>query len=211
MKPSKDGGAAAAPARHITPDQIGEVFYGTEYRKLVKILRVMGATKEEAEDAAQRALEYIFKRSRSTQDPIDNLDAYACRAAIRFFIKERQHDRGRQPREIEGGHLTLPAYLDDELTAWEDKQWVEHVLESLTPAQRDVIRLVLEGASNMEIAEKLGKNDATVRQHLHNARDQLKEHPEIAPRAPREPQPQNRPPGEVRSATPPAPRKEEVQ
>jgi DNA-binding CsgD family transcriptional regulator len=43
--------------------------------------------------------------------------------------------------------------LDDKLTAWEDEQWVEHVLESLTPAQRDVIRLVMEGASNQQIAK----------------------------------------------------------
>src|SRR5215467_11465298 len=211
MKPTNDGGAVADPAHPITPDQLGEAFYSTEYRKMVKILRVIGATKEEAEDAAQRALEYIFKRSRNIQDPIDSLDAYVCRVAIRYFIKERQRDRKRQPREVKGGHLTLPAYLDDELTVWEDKQWVDHVLESLTPAQRDVIRLVADGASNQEIAEQLGKNDATIRQHLHNARDHLKVHPEIAPRASRELQPQNRPLGEVRSAATPAPRKEEVQ
>jgi len=159
MKPTNDGGAVADPAHPITPDQLGEAFYSTEYRKMVKILRVIGATKEEAEDAAQRALEYIFKRSRNIQDPIDSLDAYVCRVAIRYFIKERQRDRKRQPREVKGGHLTLPAYLDDELTVWEDKQWVDHVLESLTPAQRDVIRLVADGASNQEIAEQLGKNN----------------------------------------------------
>jgi DNA-directed RNA polymerase specialized sigma24 family protein len=67
------------------------------------------------------------------------------KAAIRYFLKERQRDRERLPREIKGGHLTLPAYVDDGLTACEDEQWVERVLESLTPAQRDVIKLVMDG------------------------------------------------------------------
>jgi len=211
MKPTNDGGAAAAPARHRTAGQIDEAIYVAEYLKLVKILVIMGATLEEAEDAAQRALEYILKRSRSAQEPIDDLDAYICRAAIRFFIKERQRDRERLPREIKGGHLTLPAHLDDDLTAWEDRQWVEQVLKCLTPAQCDVIRLVMDGASNQEIAESLGKNGATIRQHLHQARARLKVHPEIAPRTPRELQPQSHPPGEARSAATSAPRKEEVQ
>ena len=210
MKPTNGGRAAAVPARRITTDQL-EDFYTAEYPKLVKTLRVIGATTEEAHDAAQRALEDICKRLRDGQDAVDNPAAYVCRAAIRFFIKERQRDRERMPREIKGGHLTLPVCLDDELTAWEDEQWVDHVLESLTPAQRDVIRLVMDGASTREIAEKLGKTHATVRQHRRNAREFLKVHPEIAPHAPRELQPQNRSRGEVRSAAIVAPRKEEVQ
>jgi RNA polymerase sigma factor (sigma-70 family) len=188
MEPMNQAGAAAPPVRHLAPGELDEAFYAAEYLKLVKILVVMGATMQEAEDAAQRALEYIFKRSRAAQDPIDNLDAYICRTAIRFFIKERQRNRERLPREIKGGHLTLPAHLDDELTAWEDKQWVEHVLQTLTPARRDVFRLVMEGASTREIAEILGKKVATIRQHEKGARDCLKTHPEIVERAPRTPQ-----------------------
>src|SRR5690242_6889327 len=122
MKPTDDGGAAAAPARHITPGPPGEAFYAAEYPKLVKILRVMGATTEGAEDAAQKAMEDLFKRSRTAAPtPIRDPDAYACRAAIRYFIKERLRDRERLPRELKGGHLTLPAYLDAELTACEDE------------------------------------------------------------------------------------------
>jgi RNA polymerase sigma factor (sigma-70 family) len=152
----------------------------------------------------------FFRRSRAGE-AFSSPAAYVCRAAIRFFVKYRQRDRERQPREIRGGHLTLPAYLDDELTACEDEQWVEHVLESLTPAQHDVFKLVMDGMSTHAIAEQLGKSDATIRQHLKNGRDRLLEHPEIAPRAPRELQARDPILGRVKSAATSAPRKEEVQ
>lgn len=209
MEPMKQDGSAAAPACHVTNAQL-EAVYTAEYRPLVKLLVIMGATMEEAQDAAQEAMKDFCRRSRSGA-AFSSPAAYVRRAAIRFFIKARQRDRERQPREIKGGHLTLPAYLDDELTACEDEQWVEHVLRSLTPAQRDVFKLVMDGMSPHAIAEQLGKSDVTIRQHLKNGRDRLSEHPEIAPRAPREFQ--ARPPGQgrVKSATTSAPRKQEVQ
>ena len=134
------------------------------------------------------------------------------RAAHRFFIKERQRERERLPRELRGGHLVIEAHLDDGLTAWEDEQYVEHLLECLTPTQRKVIELVMDGLSTHEIAEELGKSDENIRQHLKNGRYRLKLHPEIAPLAPRQLQDQSPAQQGVRStATTPEPRKEEVQ
>ncbi len=210
MMPTNDGGVAAVPARRITPGEL-EAFFAAEYPKLVKILGVIFEAKiDEAENAAQKAMEDLARRSKAGQAPSRNPAAYVQRAAIRYFVKERQRDRKRLPREIKGGHLTLPVYLDDGLTVCEDEQWVEHVLESLTPAQRDVIKLVMEGASNHEIAEELGKSDVTIRQLRKTGRDRLLEHPEIAQRAPRELQAQNPAQGAARSAATPAPRKEEA-
>jgi RNA polymerase sigma factor (sigma-70 family) len=203
-------GAAGVPARHVTPGQL-EAFYIAEYPKLVKILRVMDATLAEAEAAAQEAMADFVKRSRATQAPVRSPAAYVRRAAIRFFVKERQRDRERLPREIKGGHLTLPTYLDEGLHVCEDEQWAEHVLESLTPAQRDVVKLVMDGASTREIAAQLGKKEVTIRQHLKNGRDHLLVHPEIAPRVPRELKARKPGPGGMGSAATSAPRKEEVQ
>jgi RNA polymerase sigma factor (sigma-70 family) len=210
MMPANDGGTAAAATRHITPSEF-PAFYVTQYPKLVKILVVMGATLPEAEDAAQQALKDLFTRVRTERGPSRNAEAYVCVAAIRHFLKQRARDRERLPRELLGRHLTLPVCPDDDLAALEGEQWVEHVLASLTPAQRDVIRLVMEGASTREIAGELGKTNETVRQLRKTGRDRLKDHPEIAPHAPRELQPQNSAPGEVRPAATSAPRKGEVQ
>jgi IS30 family transposase len=67
----------------------------------------------------------------------------------------------------------------------------------------------MQGLSTREIAEELGKNGETIRQHLKNGRDRLKAHPEIAPLAPRQVQDQWPPPQGVRSSvTTPEPREE---
>lgn len=138
--------------------------------------------------------------------------AYVRRAAINFFIKERQRERERMPRELQGGHLVTEAQLDDQLTAGEDEQYVEHLLECLTPTQRRVMELVMDGLSAHEIAEKLGKSNENIRQQLKNGRDRLKQHPEIARLALRLFQGLSTVQQGVRSTvTTPEPRKEEVQ
>jgi len=163
----------------MTLEQL-EAFYTTEYPKLVKILVLLDATVQEAEDAAQKAMADFAERSRTEKAP-DHPAAYVQRAAINFFIKERQRGRERLPRELQGGHLVLEAYLDDRLTVWEDEQYIKHLLECLTSTQRSVIELVMDGWSTREIAGKLGKSAENVRQHLKNGRDTLKKQPEITP------------------------------
>jgi RNA polymerase sigma factor (sigma-70 family) len=198
----------AAAVLPMTPEQL-EAFYTAEYPKLVKLLVFFGATIGEAEDATQKAMADFTRRSRTAEAPVHPA-SYAQRAAVRFFIKERQRERKRLPRELQGGYLVVEAHLDDRLTVWEDKQYIEHLLECLTSTQRKVIKLVMDGLSTREIAQELGKSDVDVRQHLKNGRARLKLHPEITPLAPR----QDQSPAQqgVRSTvTTQGPRKEEVQ
>lgn len=177
-----------------------EAFYATEYSKLVKILVLLGATIEEAEDAVQKAMLDLAERFVTGKAP-DCPAAYVRRAAINFFIKERKRERQRLPRELQGGHLVIEARFDDQLTAGEDEQYVEHLLGCLTPTQRRVIELVMDGWSTHEIAEKLGKSNDNIRQQLKNGRDRLKLRPEIARLARRS----------LQGLSTPEPRKEEVQ
>jgi RNA polymerase sigma factor (sigma-70 family) len=167
----------AASAHPMTLEQL-EAFYTTEYPKLVKTLVLLGATVEEAEDAAQKAMADFTGRSRTEQAPAHPA-AYVQRAAINFFLKERQRDRERLPRELRGGHLVIEAHFEDGLTTGEDEQYIERLLEYLTPTQRKVIKLVMDGWSTREIAEGLGKSADNVRQHLKNGRDLLRLRPEI--------------------------------
>lgn len=167
----------------MTLEQL-EAFYTAEYPKLVKILVLLDATPEEAEDATQKALADFVERSRTEKAPAHSA-AYVQRSAINFFIKERQRERERLPRELRSGHLAIEAHVDDRLSAGEDEEYIDHLLECLTPTQRRVITLVMDGWSTREIASKLGKSAENVRQHLKNGRDLLKQHPEITPPAPR--------------------------
>jgi RNA polymerase sigma factor (sigma-70 family) len=183
-----------------------EAFYAIEYPKLVKILVLLDATIEEAEDAAQKAMTDFARRSKTVGAP-DHPASYVRRAAVHFFIKERQRERERPQREVRGG-LIIEAHLDGRLTTLEDEQYIEHLLRRLTSTQRQVIRLVMDGLSTREIAEELGKTDETIRQHLKNGRDRLKLHPETALHVSRRDQSPAR--GEIGSAVAtPEPRKEE--
>ncbi len=191
----------------MTHEQL-EAFYTTEYPRLVKILALLGATIEEAEDAAQKAMADFARRSKTAGAP-DHPASYVRRAAVRFFTKERQHDRERRLREARGSHPVLKAHLDDRLTVLEDEQYIEYLLGCLTSTQRKVIRLVMDGLSTPEIAQKLAKSSDNVRQHLKNGRDRLKLHPEITPLIPG----QRQRPGQHGTGPTviaPEPRKEEV-
>jgi RNA polymerase sigma-70 factor (ECF subfamily) len=172
------------------PMTIGEFeeFYEAEYPILIKFLVFLGASVEEAKDAAQKAMTDLYRRLEAGKGTIASPAPWARRAAYRYFIKERRRERDRLPREIKGGHLALEAYADDGLTAWEGEQHIEHLLSTLTPTQQAVLRLVLDGRSTREIAEILGKSEENIRQQLKNGRDRLKLHPEIAPLAQRKPQ-----------------------
>lgn len=200
----------AARMRSRTLKQL-EALYAAEYSKLVKILVLLGATIEEAEDAVQKAMLDLAERFVTGKAP-DFPAAYVRRAAINFFIKERQRERERLPRELQGGHLVIEAQLDDQLTAGEDGQYVEHLLECLTPTQRRVIELVMDGWSTPEIAETLGKSNENIRQQLKNGRDRLKLLPEMARLALRPLQSLSTlQQGLTSTVTAPEPRKEEVQ
>ena len=203
-------GAARMPPMKL--EQL-EAFYAAEYPKLVKILVLLDSTVDEAEDAAQKAMADFAARAKSANAPTHPA-AYVQRAAINYFIKERQRERERLPRELRGGHLVIEAHLDDRLTAGEEQQYVEALLARLTQAQREVIRLVMDGWSAREIAEKLGKSAENVRQHLKNGRDILKLDPGIASTAPKQPPdrivPAPRGPSST-SATPEPNQNEEVQ
>lgn len=208
MERMNKGGAATV--RPMTLEQF-EAFYNAAYLRLVKILVLFDAKPEEAEDAVQKAMAYFARRFRTANAP-DDPAAYVLRAAVRYFIKERQRERERLPRELRGGHLVVEAHLDDGLIIWEDEQYVEHLLECLTSTQRKVFKLVMDGLSTREIAEELGKSDETIRQHLMNSRDRLKAHPEIAPLTPRKRRNHSPARQGVRSTvTTPEPGKEEVQ
>jgi RNA polymerase sigma factor (sigma-70 family) len=194
----------------VTLEQL-EAFYAAEYPKLVKILVLLGATVEEAEDAAQMAMADFIERSRGGWAPA-HPGAYVRRAAINFFIKARQRERERLQRELKGGHLVIEAHLDDQLVAAEDQQYIELILECLPLTQRKVIKLVMDGLSTHEIAKELGKSAENVRQHRKNGRDTLKLHPDIAPLAPKKLPDQSPAQQRVKSTvTTPEPRKEEVQ
>lgn len=205
-----EGTGEDAVAPSMTPGQL-KTFYTAQYLRMVKVLVLLDATVEEAEDAVQKAMMDFIRRCQRVQAP-DHPAAYVQRAAIRYFVKERQRERERLPRELRGGHLVIEEHLDTWMSCLEDNQYIKYLLRCLTPTQQQVIRLVMDGLSTREIAAELGKTEVNVRQQLKLGRDRLRSHPEIAPLAPglrQDPSAARQAAGPA--ATAPEPRKEEAE
>jgi RNA polymerase sigma factor (sigma-70 family) len=148
-----------------------EDFFRASFREVVRAAMYAGATQQEAEDAAEQALEEMLRdwgiRERSL--------AYARKAAVHNFIKAKTRGSGRVARRLVGrGHVPWREGAQDrQLTALEDEQWVAWVLSSLPPAQREVMALIAKGLDRDEIAGELGKSKQTIRRHLCDARARL--------------------------------------
>jgi len=149
------------------PGACQEFFRGA-YRKLLTVAMYVGATEGEAEDAVASAMEDVFRRWSEIANPL----AYARKATVSNFLK----DKGRQDRlirrvierrEAPGGDQ------DSGLTVWEDREWVTQLLNALSPAQREVMVLVVDEFRPAEVAQLLGTTPAAVRQNLYAARRRL--------------------------------------
>jgi RNA polymerase sigma factor (sigma-70 family) len=154
---------AAPPAGFVA-------FFRAEHRKLMAVVMSVGATLEEAEEAAASAMEEVLRRWDQIGAPL----AYAKQAALSSFYKEKERglDRTRQ-RLKQGAEARRDGAGDAGLNVWEDRQWVMQILGSLPPAQREVLALVVDGFTPAEIARLLGKTPDAVRQNLCAARARL--------------------------------------
>ncbi|OLE27776.1 MAG: hypothetical protein AUG44_09310 [Actinobacteria bacterium 13_1_20CM_3_71_11] len=170
------GLAQAGPAPRVepraAPAQGFAVFFKASYRELVKAAMYAGATRHQADEAAAAATREVLRR----WDELDNPLAYARRAVISNFIKEKTRDLERdRRRQLERNAGTSEGREDPGLTVWENREWVLQMLRSLPAGQRDVMAFIVDGFTPTEIATLLGRSPAAIRQSLHDARLRLKE------------------------------------
>ncbi|WP_165969196.1 sigma-70 family RNA polymerase sigma factor [Actinomadura sp. KC06] len=148
-----------------------DALFDTEFPNLVGVtMAVTGVSLSEAQDAVEEAMIEVVKRWSELTNPV----GYARKAALSHAVGHRRRERRRMPLEIRGGHLTPEADICHELTFWEDGQWIKQMLETLPPVQRAVMAAFYDGSTITEIADHLGKTEATVRKNLQLARQKLK-------------------------------------
>ncbi len=147
-----------------------EDFYRSNYRKLLAMTMAAGATLDQAEEAVDQTMEQMLTRWTEIGHPV----AYARRAVLSNFVKKKTRDLEAVNKVIKSGRVTPEADPDTGLNVWEDTQWVGQLLQSLPPAQRDVMTNIIKGLTTAEIAQLLGKTEAAVRKNLQLARDRLK-------------------------------------
>ena len=166
--------SAASPIPEIwspAPPAGFEEFFCSSFRELVRAAMYAGATLDEAEDAASKTLMEMLRRWKRCEPSL----AYARKAVVHNFIKDKTRGTRRVARRlIEQGHISRQEGAEDHrLIAWEDEEWVTHVLSSLPAAQREVMELIAQGLDRDEIAETLSKTKEAIRRNICDARARL--------------------------------------
>jgi RNA polymerase sigma factor (sigma-70 family) len=177
MVQAHEGHVEVPSARHTQRDGLPlsrtdgfDAFFEDVYPLLMKIAMAVGATVDEAEDAANETMAYLYQRWDGIIDP----RAYARRVVVNSVVKTRKRDGERLRRTVADAHVTPAADGGTALSAWEDRQWVVQHLQALPPAQREVMACVVDDMSSAEIAAVLGKTATAVRKNLQWARERLR-------------------------------------
>jgi RNA polymerase sigma factor (sigma-70 family) len=162
-----DKGLAQAPLEPRTHTSLAYVddyddFFDRTYPLLLKVALASGANIEEAEDAVDETMAYLYRRWGEIAEP----RAYARKAVINAVAKAKKRDGERFDRTVAGGHVTPEADDGRALIIWEGQQWVLQHLSALPPAQQEMMAGVFDEMSTAEIAATLGKTEATVRKNL---------------------------------------------
>ena len=165
VKPNQTAAQAAPPGF--------EEFFRISFRDLVKTAMYAGATLQEAEDAAAKTLTNML----SGWEVRELTLAYARQAVVHNFIKDKTRGQRRIALRLIGqGRVPHHEGIEDnQLTAWEDEEWVAHVLSCLPTAQREVMECIVRGLDRDEIADVLGKTREAIRRNLCDARRRLRE------------------------------------
>jgi RNA polymerase sigma factor (sigma-70 family) len=145
------------------------LFYTDDMPKLVGFLIVQGARPVVAADAAQDAMTEAYRK----WDTIDAPRAWVRTVASRKWWPQAERDRTEPP------HDELPEPISllsaEESAEIENRHTFLTMLRGLPPSQREVMAWTYDGYQPTEIAALLGKEPATVRSTLRDARAALKE------------------------------------
>jgi RNA polymerase sigma factor (sigma-70 family) len=162
--------AESSPPRRIEPPSGFERFYRDNYGSLIRTLLTAGASQPEAEDAVAKTMVDVLQNWPEIERPL----AYARKAAMSNFFKERSVDTQRVAKRLTASEIPRNVDSDAGLVRLEDREWIAQLFESLPRGQREVMAFVMDGLTSAEIASIIGKSPATVRSSIKFARGRLK-------------------------------------
>ena len=106
----------------------------------------------------------------------EDIATAVSRGAWGLLLKEVAADQLLECLEsVAGGSRWLPADMIDGALTREATRKAEaaRVTRALTPRERELVGLAMEGLSNKEIARRIGVTEGTVKIHLHNVYQKL--------------------------------------
>jgi RNA polymerase sigma-70 factor (ECF subfamily) len=159
------------------------------------------ASRVDPEDVVQSVFRTFFGRIKAGQFVIEDQDdltkllvSITVHKTLRQVEFHQAAKRATSQEAVQGSmsHERMQQLLDREPTPEEANSFLdelEHFLNTLTPFQREVLELRMEGYSNEEIAEKLGTYDRKVRRIMERIREQAEKEGLSAAAAPPRPKP----------------------
>ena len=141
------------------------------------------ASRIDAEDIVQSVFRTFFNRARAGQFTVEDPDDL-CKLLARITVHKtlRQvafHKRGKRDAGMDMGQSDISQEMlltllggepsPEETSAFLDQ--LEHFLDKLAPEDRKVLEMRMEGYNNVEIAEKLGVTDRTIRRLMERIRE----------------------------------------
>ncbi|WP_433266718.1 RNA polymerase sigma factor [Actinosynnema sp. CS-041913] len=149
-------------------------FFRADFARLIAFLVKLGYRSQDAEDAAGEAMASLYANWASVEQP----RAWVRLVARRHVLRFARRDVERSAREVLARRSRVAP--DERADVVEDVLWLAGILEQLSPQERVVMVLSMDGFTSVEIAAHIGIAPATARSHLHNARKRLKTHPQLA-------------------------------
>ena len=152
--------AELAGARDIELQALLERVYDSSFDKVYALAYAAAGNRTDADDITAETYERAVRNIRSYRGSADRLVSWIYGIA-RNVVREYRRDRERGHQTLAddqiGPHSPSPA---DQV---ESSVEARRLLNLLSPAQGEVLRLRLAGMSSKEIAEVLGKAEGTVK------------------------------------------------
>ena len=158
----------SGPYEHDTKTYEFAEFYRQQMPFVARFLLKMGASLPDAQDVAQEAFVTAFQQ----WDDIANPRAWIRVVASRILFR-RNAQAARTITTEDFSEYSLPP-SQDMIGPQLQIPDVLRLISSLPPLQRAVMAMHYDGISHSEIAAGLGISSATVRVHLHRARQELR-------------------------------------
>ncbi|MEU4171270.1 RNA polymerase sigma factor [Streptomyces sp. NPDC026665] len=151
-----------------------EAFFRAQFPRVVRYLLVLGASIQEATDAAQDGFVKLWSHWDQVRAPLAWVRRTAEREYVNSAVKQNRITTTDSDLALES--LMPPAPDDSWGTAREGQEVgsVLAMLKQLPPAQRRVFALLMDGLKPREIALELDMREATVRSHIRHGRERLR-------------------------------------
>lgn len=162
------------PEGDFTNNQLGELFSELRGKLQKYVQRKTGSDFMEAEDAVQEAF-YQAIRARHRLGELPSSSWFYTTAFRQVVGQWRKWDMRRGP-EIEDDMLTDIQSDPAGLEYLALRGVIQQGIDTLPPRQRKVAELAMQGVNPPEIAQMLGTEANTVRQHLVHVRKKLAVH-----------------------------------